>query len=507
MPNVRLPDGRVAKFPDDMPKEEIKAFIAKKFPEATPKAAPEGRDGSGFFEKVDAGVRGAADMITLGMADEISAGIPTGFGLWGDYDKALARERGIDRFDEENNAAARITGQVAGGLGGGLGMAKSGATLIGRSVPGLSKAAPRATATGLAALEGAGYGAGYGFGSGEGIEDRTRQAQVGGATGAVTGAVVQKAGNAIASRLARRQASKMAPALDELTNARRALYDQSQAAGVQIKKTPVNILKQNLKIVAGNKNKRLRPQTAGMLKDIETMIPDGPMSLEALDEFRKGINEALKTAKPQDARVLGNMKKVIDGFTDKLGASHLSGDIRGIEFLKQARALNAREAKVQTIERILDQADVNATGKFTQSGMANAIRQEMKSLYKRIKTGKERGFTKEETELIRKMASGKTSGAIMRLFGKFAPRGVISAGAGSALGSMAGVGPFVGPAVGHMAAQGVDSAMIGAASNLKNAAAAGVAPVLPQIAKGTTPFILPGAEMATGLANRRIGAQ
>jgi hypothetical protein len=40
MPLVRLPDGRTARFPDDMPREQIKGIIAEKFPEAAAPSAP-----------------------------------------------------------------------------------------------------------------------------------------------------------------------------------------------------------------------------------------------------------------------------------------------------------------------------------------------------------------------------------------------------------------------------------------------------------------------------------
>jgi len=35
---VKLPDGRTANFPDDMPRDQIKAFIAQKFPDAAAQA-------------------------------------------------------------------------------------------------------------------------------------------------------------------------------------------------------------------------------------------------------------------------------------------------------------------------------------------------------------------------------------------------------------------------------------------------------------------------------------
>ena len=45
------------------------------------------------FGSVDAFMRGAADAATFGFADEIAAGLGTGFGYLGDYDQELARQR------------------------------------------------------------------------------------------------------------------------------------------------------------------------------------------------------------------------------------------------------------------------------------------------------------------------------------------------------------------------------------------------------------------------------
>lgn len=42
MPNVRMPDGVVVAFPDDMPPEQIKAMIASKFPDLSPAQPPAG---------------------------------------------------------------------------------------------------------------------------------------------------------------------------------------------------------------------------------------------------------------------------------------------------------------------------------------------------------------------------------------------------------------------------------------------------------------------------------
>lgn len=200
MPDVVLADRLHAKFYSDMPRDEFDTKMGLA-PAIQP---PTGRTGTGIFEKIDAGVRGAADAMTFGLADEIAAGLdaatsgggrspvtgrliePTKTGSLGErYNQALAEQRAVDKFDEQQNGEARLAGQLAGGVAGAAGLAKGGITLAGRAAgEGLAKRA------GLGALEGAGYGAAYGAGSGEGVEGRVAGAAGGGLVGAGAGAAL-----------------------------------------------------------------------------------------------------------------------------------------------------------------------------------------------------------------------------------------------------------------------------------------------------------------------------
>lgn len=106
-----------------------------------------------FMNRIDAAMRGAADAITFGMADRIAAGLESLTGIGGkagDYSGNLAKERAIDVADEENNQAARVAGQLAGGFVLPGGVAKGGATLGARIGRGIS----------AGAAQGAAYGAG-----------------------------------------------------------------------------------------------------------------------------------------------------------------------------------------------------------------------------------------------------------------------------------------------------------------------------------------------------------
>lgn len=145
--------------------------------------------------KVDSVVRGAADTLTFGLADEIAASLSTGSlgglnqGLWGNYDEELKRQRGIDEADARDRQLYRVGGQLAGGVAGGLGLAKSGLSATANAV---EAGKSLARVSGASALEGGVLGAAHGFGSGEGA-GRIGAAAEGGAIGLGLGGVTPAA--------------------------------------------------------------------------------------------------------------------------------------------------------------------------------------------------------------------------------------------------------------------------------------------------------------------------
>lgn len=183
-----------------------------------------------FVGKADAAVRGAADMLSLGFADEIAAGLGTGFGMLGDYDAELARQRGIDQSDTENRFGYRLGGQLAGGVAGGVGLSNAGLSLATRTAQGGGSLARLA---GGAAADGALTGGAYGFGSGEGAEGRLHGAGLGAAVGGVAGAAAPYAMaglQAAASPVVRPIMSRVRPE----AYASRALSDGLGRAGMGV---------------------------------------------------------------------------------------------------------------------------------------------------------------------------------------------------------------------------------------------------------------------------------
>lgn len=128
---------------------------------------------------LDPAIRGAADTLTLGFADELG-GIGTAIATGGNVSENIALQRGVDQFDEQRNFLPRLAGQI----GAGFALPTGGANTIGEI-----------------ARVGAGYGAGYGFGSADGsLTDRL----IGAAGGGVVGGALGAAGGSLAQRLAAR---------------------------------------------------------------------------------------------------------------------------------------------------------------------------------------------------------------------------------------------------------------------------------------------------------------
>lgn len=147
-----------------------------------PTSTPDERDSA--LGRIDAIMRGAADTLTFGFADEIAAGLGTGFGLLGDYDAELARQRGIDASDAENRFGYRLGGQLAGGITGGAGLVRAG---LSPSAAAINAGMRLPAVAGASAVEGAVLGGLHGLGSGEGMGGRLDQATSGATIGGLLG--------------------------------------------------------------------------------------------------------------------------------------------------------------------------------------------------------------------------------------------------------------------------------------------------------------------------------
>lgn len=156
-------------------------------------------------EGADAAIRGAADTLSLGFADEISAGAKTLFS-GGTMDENLRRERAIDAYDAEYSPWLRGGGQLAGGF--------------------LLPIGAGAKTAGELAKVGGGMGAAYGIGSGEDWSGRI----TGGVTGGLSGAALGYGLGKVASRIGNRTP----PDPNGGNTAGRNIYNAAQDLGIDV---------------------------------------------------------------------------------------------------------------------------------------------------------------------------------------------------------------------------------------------------------------------------------
>lgn len=185
-----------------------------------PKSAPEKPLGRGMARKVDAAVRGAADFLSFGFADEAEAALEAvpalarGTKAYGKaYEERLRGQRARDQADKREVPISRGFGQGAGFVGG---LALGGLTNVGQVVPRIAPNAGRilraAETTARNAFAGGAYGALAGAGaSDQGIENRVKGAQSGGATGAALGAIAGPASTLVGAGLERTANAFAAP--------------------------------------------------------------------------------------------------------------------------------------------------------------------------------------------------------------------------------------------------------------------------------------------------------
>ncbi len=452
-------------------------------------------------EGSQAGVFGGYDdEIAAALLAPIDAAIDAVKGEGFDMGRAYTRKRDmLDERKDNRRAAypgASLAGEAVGGMALGGTLAKNSITVAGKDLPVVGKA-------GAAALEGAGYGALYGSGEADPGE-RVSGGLTGAAFGAVTGVGMEAVGNVISKLVAKKSAPPAAAGQTskEMKAASGDLFDASEASGVEFTDAAVEKLGKRLKLAVGRPNDKLRPKTAGYLDELDDLFT-GKMSLEDFEEFRQVLGKEIKTASANDARTLGAMKRVMDDFADNAKSTDLGGDMNGIKLLRRARETWAQAKKTEIIENILDTADVKGSGKYTQSGVANAIRSEMDKLYGQIKSGKVKGFNDAEVALIRQMAKGGSSSKVVDALSKFAPRGPVSITLGQVVGSLFPGGNMVVPLAGAAAGAAKDRAALSAAERLRDGVATGTThaaqPALPNYAR---PFIGGGVAAEEGVRDR-----
>lgn len=426
MIEVEMHDGVVLEFPegtaDDVIDRAAKDYITSTQTNSSPAQAQQPPQTSAM----DAGIYGAMDSAMLGWADEATGvigglveglGRPEGFS--GAYQRTRDNVRQQMRQAETERPGAYITGQVAGGL--------ASAALPGGAV---SRGASLAQNIGRGAIAGAGTGAIYGAGAAENMGQVVNEAAKGALIGGAVGGAVPVVANKLFGK------SRLATA-DDFNKAAKAAYQESEAAGVVLAPQTFNRIADDLYQTAVNAgaDQSIHPKVTAAVKRFMAEKGSAP-GFENMERLRRVLSGAASSIEPDERRIAGILKGRLDEIMSGLSPQDViaGNSAKGLDAYKRAREMYLRKSLTETVDTAMDRAETRA-GQFSQSGMENAIRTEMRQIAMNPK--RLRRFNKTEQELIKRAARGGPIENAARWLGKLSPKGVVSAmpslGAGLAI--------------------------------------------------------------------------
>jgi hypothetical protein len=149
-----------------------------------------------------------------------------------------------------------------------------------------------------------------------------------------------------------------------------------------------------------------------------------PKDYTELRALRKIIQGAQKSTDGEEKRLATILKGEFDDYVLNIPESAVTqGSKEGLKAWKEARDIYSRMSKAEVFEDMLEKAEITK-GKFSQSGLENALFTELKNLATNPK--KLRLFTKEEQKAIKEAAQGTSGQNALRVIGKFAPTSTVS---------------------------------------------------------------------------------
>lgn len=463
---VNLPDGRQARFPASMSREDIQGVLQKQFGKPKPQAdmSFKGRLKDNFIG-VDDGVMSAGERIatalnlggeglTMGVVGDEAAAAADALVGRGTYDERLAHHRGNEAQFREVNPKLAFAAEVGPALLPGLGTASA-----------ISKLGSVVGRSGAAATAGAGAGGLYGFMEGEGdVLERRDNAAYSAFAGALLGGVAPRALDTVANlpkgvaRLFQRSAQR--PDVPTLKAAKTAAYKAVDDSGESFAPEDMKFLSERVQQSFAENNYVEGVDTA---LDATLRILDDratkPTTLSQLDGIRQNLWKRYSKASDQP-QILDAIREIDTLIDTRGGASELMG---------VARATNARYAKSQLLEDAFQKAADETASTGSGGNIANKYKQAVKKIIHSKQQS--RFFSTDEIDAMRALVHMDDNGMqkVRRLVCKLSPSGN---GLMLTLHTIAGVstGGATVPLMmaGHMAKGSADKAVIKAADELKD---------------------------------------
>jgi hypothetical protein len=365
--------------------------------------------GAKVLKGADDFVRGVADTVTFGFADELAAKADSA--LKGtEYEDELAAQRQQD----EEGGASRTVGQVAGAFIPG--------TAAVRGAQGLSKAQATARAMGTGGVSGALYGAGSSEATD--IGGVLSDAAAGGALGAAGAGLVDKAGNAVRYFANRKELNKLAIP-SEVKKQAGALYEQADNLGVAIK--PSALQQGFTKITKDLSDAGITPTSpVKSHKEIYEVVQyldlvtkgKKELSWRDLENIRKSAADVARTS--QDPTVRKFVGNIVDGFDDVVENLQPTAFINNsgprnvaeaMRITRDARQQWKQVSKSEILEELGRKVDA---GQITsQRSDTRAIKTALTSLMKNKKQWNK--FSQKEKTAIRELAQTSMAGKALNV--------------------------------------------------------------------------------------------
>lgn len=238
--------------------------------------------------------------------------------------------------------------------------------------------------------------------------------------------------------------SPSAPTAEQLKARANDLYKRADEAKVGIRSDSYGSMMARVreKLTSEGFDEGLHPATAAALKRLEQDVGSN-LTLKGAEINRRVVGSARAKMDKDDARLAGEVLDIYDNWMETLGNRDLlMGDPSAAKLLPEARGLWSRAKKADEIAWLVERAARSAGG-YTQSGIQNALVTEFRNFTKNPKN--KRRFTADEWAALTRIADGDLPTNLLRYVGKFAPKGVVSAGVGAAFGSASPLGPVLGP--------------------------------------------------------------
>jgi len=311
-----------------------------------------------------------------------------------------------------------------------------------------------------------------------------RQVAVSAPASAAAQAVTEATGSPIAGMIAgattgaaggvRPRKTEVIPTAEQLKAQATQAYDRANKAGVVI--SPQSLKDTYPTFTNAVKEAGFDPDLHPQVNIVLNRLAEegqAPKTLQELDTLRRIVRAPTKTFdNPDQQRVAYKLLDEFDNYIANLSDKDLAVPKKSVDLgkygvievedamspkvaskdainsLKEARSLYSKSIKSDTIADLMERAEITAGANYTQSGLENALRQELKSLAKNKK--RLAGFNQTEKDAIIAAAKGGNLQNFLRYVGKLAPTSVIAGGGAVGLGYLAGgaTGAAVLPVIG-----------------------------------------------------------